>query len=151
MEFTIVENPLPSYSEGYEEFIRLYNANKMTVYDIRKKLGWTVKTYSKARKKALSEGRIIERNNTNRMRKRHYKTLKKHNAPKYYYYRHSLGKFIISKKLKVDGSEKTVYFGAYKNKKDCEKIVEELKRCGWDKSQLDDIIDRLNLTCGLGG
>ena len=143
MEFIIVENHLPSYHEGYEEFIRLYNGNELTVHDIRVKLGWNVRTYTRARKKALEEGRIVERGDTNRVTKNSRKALKKKNPPKYYYYRHNLGKFIISKKLSVDGTEKTVYFGAYKTKEECENIVRELKKVDWDKSKLEEIKNKI--------
>lgn len=41
---------------------------------------------------------------------------------------------------------KSYYYGSYRDKKEAELIVEELKKCGWDINQLPRILTELNIT-----
>lgn len=50
-------------------------------------------------------------------------------------------KYIISKNV----NKKPEYYGTYSDKKEAEKIVDELKKCSWDKKQLPRILKELNI------
>lgn len=59
-------------------------------------------------------------------------------------------KYITRTKSKAYSINKTrdgenCYFGTYKDKKEAEAIVGELKKCGWDINQLPSILERLNI------
>lgn len=41
---------------------------------------------------------------------------------------------------------KSYHYGSYRDKKEAELIVEELKKCGWDINQLPRILTELNIT-----
>lgn len=115
VNFNIIENPDPPYMEKYEEFIELYNNSEVTISKICEKLKWNVKVYYNAKKRALSEGRIID------------------NPPKYYYFRN--GRYVVSKLL----NGKRVYFGAFKYEDDAKIIVEELGKNEWDKESIHQL------------
>ena len=56
--FKVVEENLDDYWGDYEEFIRLYNENKIPVTEIRSRLNMKIKKYNSYRKTAISEGRL---------------------------------------------------------------------------------------------
>lgn len=51
------------------------------------------------------------------------------------------GRYVISKTV----NNQNVYYGTYMDKKEAEAIVEELKKCFWDKKQLPRILTELNI------
>lgn len=145
VEYRIIENPDPAYYERYEEFIELYNNKNITVEDIRKKLGWRVKVYNDARRKALKEGRIVDRRSKKSIENCKGRPVKPKRNPKYYYYDRLSRKFIIKKHFYPNNEEIIIYFGKYENKESAEKVVSELKKVGWDKNELVNIKRRLGL------
>ena len=140
--FRIVENPLPHYYEKYDDFVELYNNPNITIVDIRNKLGWTVKTYTLAREKALSEGLIKER----RVRSKKGRPRKKKKVPKNYYYRKNTGNYVVTKRITINKEVKTIYYGTYKNEEECVKIINELKKVNWDKKELPNIKKKLGIS-----
>ena len=145
LNFKVIENSPPTYMEKYEEFVRLYNDERITVEDIRKRLGWTMKVYSDAREQALSEGLIVDRRTEN-MKKNKGRPRKAKFVPKYYTYKKRVGKFQVSKRYYHNGEYYNVnYYGFYRNERDAQKIVEELKKVNWDKSKLGEIQKRLGI------
>lgn len=124
MNFKVVEG---NYLDEYkEDFIRLYNNRRIRTRDIPRKLGITQSNYCSLRKELLSEGKIIDRS------KKHKKTVRR--KPKHYIYEVRRGKrtyFAIKKN--------EVYLGCYKHREDAEEVVNRLKECDWDISQLKKI------------
>lgn len=144
VRFKIVENSPPAYAEKYEEFIELYNNPDIIVEDIRLKLGWRTKIYNDARRQALKEGRIKDRR-TRKMLKNRGRPRKPKYKPKYYTYDRRTRKYRVSKRYYVDGKYHITHYGGYRKETDAQKIVEELKKVGWDKSKLNEIKQRLNI------
>ena len=62
-----------------------------------------------------------------------------HREPKYYYF--SKGRFNVQRKM--NGG--CVGFGCYGNEETAKKVVDKLKECDWDKSQLLRIYDELHI------
>lgn len=56
--FKVVEGELKGYWDDYEEFIKLYNENKIPVTEIRTRLNMKIKKYNNYRKTAIDEGRL---------------------------------------------------------------------------------------------
>lgn len=56
--FRVIEGEPADYWDDYEDFIKLYNSNKISVKDIRKKLDISQNKYRKYREKALNENRL---------------------------------------------------------------------------------------------
>jgi len=128
--YNIIENSKEIPITEYEEFINLYNNPNISVKEIYKKLGWTTKKYCRLRKKALKEKRIHERQPRNR---------KPREKPKRkitnYTYNHHSRKFLVRK----GKNYKMIHYGCYDTREQAEKIVEELRKCNWDKKQLKKI------------
>lgn len=53
--------------------------------------------------------------------------------------------YVVKKESKFDGGYKSVFYGRYKTRKEAEAIVEELKKCDWDKNRLCDIQEELEI------
>lgn len=141
INYRIVENPPPHYVEKYDEFVDLYNNPNISIVDIRSQLGWTVKTYTLARLKALEEGKIVER----RSRGNQGRPRREKHIPKNYYYRANSDNYVITKRKTIDGEVRTLYFGTYKKEEDCVRIIKELKKVDWDKNELDNIKKKLGI------
>lgn len=122
MNFTVIENPAPKHLEKYDEFIELYNQGDLIINDIIKKLGWSQKTYLNALKQGRKEGKIGERRLQNAK----------------YYYPADFG-YRITKWL----NGKRVHFGWYGSEEAAKLAVEYFKECGWDKSQIGVIRERV--------
>lgn len=56
--FRVIEGEPVDYWDDYENFIKLYNSNKISVKDLRKKLDISQNKYRKYREKALNENRL---------------------------------------------------------------------------------------------
>ena len=72
MNFTIVEGEDPHYYDQYEDFVRLYNECRITVGEIRVKLGISLNKYLRYREKALEENKIPSKRGRSRRRKPKY-------------------------------------------------------------------------------
>ena len=59
--------------------------------------------------------------------------------PKYYYYAN--GRFNVQKKLNGE----RIGYGCYSDEETAKKVVDKLKECDWDKSQLLRIYDELHI------
>lgn len=145
VEFHIIENPDPAYFEKYDEFVKLYNDKNITVDDIRRKLGWRTKVYNDARRKALDEGKIVDRRSKKSIDNCKGRPLKKKLQPKYYYYDKKTRKFIVKKNYYINKKEVVVYYGSFKDCDVAKQVVLELKKVNWDKSKLNDIKQKLGL------
>lgn len=138
MNFRIIENAPPKYTERYEEFIELYNESNLTMDEIRKKLDWTYSAYRQARKKAVEEKRLKERNPSHKPKNKKIK-----DKPKYYH-RTPKGKYIVHKHFyKEREIIRSVYGGIYKYEWQAQKVVEEFKKVDWDESKLQEIKEKV--------
>lgn len=145
MKFRVIENSPPSHLDKYEEFIKLYNDGQIKVEAIRRELGWSVNVYERARRQALSEGRIANRHSGGNIKKKPEKS-----PPKYYSYNRNAQKFVVKKWVRDDatGVRREYYYGAYKDEGAVQRVVEELKKVGWDINRLEDIKSKLRSELG---
>lgn len=122
MNFNLIENPDPY--ENINEFADDYNSHKYFIYELCDKYDWNKNTYRKVRREAIERGLIKdERYVCN-------KTI-----PKNYYYHKDSGLYCVVKTV----NQERIYFGGYKTEKEAQLVVEELKKCNWDKSKLRSI------------
>lgn len=136
--FRVVENAPPAYTEKYEEFIELYNNHDVTVEDIRKELGFNIKQYNLARKRALSEGVIQDRRVASKNKRLgRPKTKKKREVKHYSHTRH--GKFNVVKRFYKKGKVTDVYCGTYDSEEQAMMVAEKMREVGWDKKYLNQI------------
>ena len=117
LNFKIVEGTTTNDEERYEEWIKEY-LNNTPMSEIQDKLGINIYMYRKYRKRALEEGRVVDRRTT---QKDDYK----------YYYRTRHNTFIINKRCPI--TRKIVHYGTYKTEEQAKRKVEELKRNNWEK------------------
>lgn len=64
-------------------------------------------------------------------RPKHYKR-----QPKFYSFQRNAGKFTVNKR--------NVYYGSFKREKEARRCVELLKECDWDKTQMPNILNKIN-------
>lgn len=133
MNFKIVEGTNRDYWDNYEEFIQLYNENKIPVKQIKETLQLTNSKYTQYKEKAIEENRLNKRTPV-------YQKGEKFTYPKYYH-KNGQHQFIISKN---DG-EKTIHYGSYEDENITKKIVEKLKHAEWDKKELPRILKEVGL------
>lgn len=131
VNFRVVDGVYEEYdSLLYEQFIRLYNDESVTVQGIRDLLNMNSKKFTKYRRKALEENHI-------RPRKQH--TIKKKKKQgrqiKNYTFNPHINKWQVKKGKKY----KTETYGAYESEEIAEKIVEKLRECNWNKNYLKKI------------
>ena len=151
MEFRIVENPEPEYVRNYDLFVDLYNNMDISVENIRRELGWSVKVYKRAREKALEEGKIVDRREYRFIINKLKPTMSDQNSPKNYSYYKNANKFVVKKSVfdEKKGSMVNGYYGLYEREDVVQRIVEELEKVDWDKSKLDEIKEKVRLEIGL--
>ena len=125
--FRIVENPTPDYEDKFDEFLKLYNAGKHKVENIKVILDWEQSTYNRAYKHAKSEGLLNKSNLPFEMPE------KQKNEPKYYCKQKN--RYVISKMI----NNKRHYFGFYSTEVEARLAVSYFKECGWDKSKTWEI------------
>ena len=130
MNFTITSGD-NDFLNKEEEFIQLYNAGEITTRKIIERLDLTRNEYRKLRKKCLQEETIIKR------RPGPKKIPGCRTNPRYYSRHLSKGHtyFIVRRK--------DVYYCEVKKERDAKEIVERLKRCGWNKDRLPDILEEV--------
>lgn len=130
VNFHIIEGDIKDYWGKYEEFIRLYNSNKLSVKQIKEKLNLTHAEYRRFRKHAFKEDRLT-------FDKKLRKPLKKKQVPdvtpKNY---HQAGKkFYVVKYI----DNKRIGYGSYSSEEIAKQIVSKLRACNWDKTELPRI------------
>ena len=125
MNFRVVDGNR-DYLDLLPNFIKLYNDPDIKAKDIPFLLDINQKEYLNLRKEAISEG-LLNLRYPLREKKR------KVRVPSYVY--RSGYRWEIHKRVGGDN----LYFGSYEKRDDALRIVELLKECGWDKSQLERI------------
>ena len=121
------------YSEGelqdrYNVFVDLYNNTKLKLYEIANHMDISLPLLNRLRKEAEKNGDISR--------------LPQRSEYDYFYKcNDGSGKYVVLKK--IDG--KMIYFGRYGSEDEAKKIVEELKKVDWDKSQLKRIKEWVKL------
>lgn len=133
-QFKVIENSPPSYLEKYDEFVELYNNKDIKVDKIKAMLGWSANVFDKARKRAVAEGKIINRHPGS-----HFKKSGGKKSPKYYSFNRNANKYMVKKWLDKGGVRKECYFGLYCSEVAVRRVVEELKKVDWDESELENI------------
>ena len=121
-----VVNGNRDYLVHEEKFIEYYNNPDMTVKEITKRLGITPHEFTLLRKKCNEEGKI-------KLRPAYRKKKQKH-KPKYYSINYRQGKTDYYQVYR-----KGVYYCSCHTVREAELIVEKLKECDWDKSQIKRI------------
>ncbi len=109
-----------------EDFIKLYNDRSFTVKDIRRELDLSLQEFRLLRNRCNEEGSITLRP-SGRSRKPKRK-------PKFY----SVAYHGLAKET-YQICRKDVYYCNCDSVREAEMIVEKLKECGWDKSQVQTI------------
>lgn len=117
-----------------DEFARLYSDRSLNVPELCRVLGINRGEYRKLRRHCHDEGLIRFRNEGHLKRKKRNRTTHIYRTP----YGYNI-------KKTLDG--KPVYYGTYRDYRDAERVVEELKRVDWDKSQLESIKRRVLNKC----
>lgn len=123
MNFNIIENHNP-YSDIIKDFADDYNSRELYAYELREKYHLNANSFRNIRKQALKQGLINNR-----------RYVCKKNIPKNYYYHKTNHVWCVVKNI----NHERVYFGGYKTEEEAQLIVEELKKCNWDKSKLRSI------------
>ena len=126
MNYNIIDGN-DDYLELVPEFTELYNNKKIKVNSIKKRLGLSKNMYNKLLKYCKEENLITPRRKPNKRRET-YKTNPKN------YSQISNGKY-ISFAVRKNG----VHYCNCKTAREAEQIVEKLRECNWDKSQLSRI------------
>ena len=122
----IIEQSSNDFFEIYEK-VKSDLINGSLVKDVRAKYNISEGRWLKFRKSLIEEGII--------------KSEKQRIADATYTYSKA-GKWYVRKRINTT----EVYFGCdYKTKSDGMMVVERLKRCGWDKSQLQSIREELGV------
>lgn len=122
------------YYQDYEEFIRLYNENKINVNELCETLNLSQGKYKQYRKRGFEENRLIP---NRRCIRRTYNNNGREGIGKYY--RKTSQGFIITKR--IDG--KNFSYGTYDDEELTQKIIQELKKVNWNKKYLPYIQHRL--------
>jgi hypothetical protein len=104
----------------YEEFVKLYNEQKISVAEIKKRLGQA--KYTRYRKKAIQKGDIKQRPFNLRFRDSLFE-------PKFYHFDKQQQKYRVHKVIKG----KYHSYGFYETEKEAQQIVEKLKKHNWNK------------------
>ena len=131
MNFKITSGSNNSWLEKEPRFIKLYNDGELTTRNIKKLLELTENEYRQLRRKCISDGSIVLRK-PGRRKENSYKTNPKN-------YSKSLSKGIPYFRVTHNG----VYFCNVKKRRHAELIVERLRECGWDKSQVPRILEEV--------
>ena len=118
-----------TYEELIDPFTRLYNDTSNTVKDIMTELNITTNQYRRLRKYCIEEN-LVNRRKKPYTKKQTYKT-----HPRYYSKSRNNGKEYYYVIKTIDGER--VYYGCFPNARMAERMVEKLKECSWDKSQVD--------------
>ena len=120
-------------------FIELYNNPEITVPKIRETLKITNNEYRKLRKHCI-ENNYVSKRKTFRPKKRTYKT-----DPKYYSPTTTRGITYFRVAKHINGHY--TYFCEFKKAQQAELMVEKLKECDWDKSQVDRLKSEVLSEC----
>ena len=114
------------YLKVEDDFIKLYNNWELTVKEVQTRLGLTKSEYRKLRKKCNEDGTIELRPA--------YRPQKQKQEPKYYSVAHR-GRYYDYYQIQ----HKREHYCTCKSVKEAELVVERLKACEWDKSQVERI------------
>lgn len=147
VNFRIIENAPPKYMERYDEFVELYNDHSITIQEIGQILGWSTNVFEQAKEQALADGRISLRKPSGNRRK--WKKIRQ--PPKHYSYSKNSKKFAVKKHIYDEERKESVliYYGLYISERVAERVVSELKKVDWDKSELDNIHRKIKKEYGL--
>ena len=124
VHFRILENCEDSTNNIYNDFKSEYISNNGTVQDLSVKYDVSI---SKAYKLI---NQIFEETGFRRR-----KTNKKVYSPKYYCKPAYSNNWRVFKHM----NNSTIYFGSYSSEDKAKYVVNELKKCNWDKSELERI------------
>ena len=111
MNFNIIEGGQPTFLEKYQKFLELYHNPKILKKDIPRILDWSMRQYTNARKKAIKDGKIQD------------------NKPKYYHWRQSQKRWIVSRR-------NTIYVTCY-TEEEAIQLVDYLKENGWTRENVE--------------
>lgn len=128
LNFRVVEGEPEDYWDKYEEFIRLYNDNRIPVRRIKEKLGLRETKYNQYRNRAIEENKLELRYNVYVSKKGGY-------TPAKYYHETNCGTFHVQKWM----GNRSVSFGTYRSERIAKEIVKKLKEVNWNKDELHRI------------
>lgn len=117
--------------EQYKKVKADYINDKLSTAQIKEKYNLTTKFF----------GNLVHQINEETGFSRGELKPKKQRKHKFYYYDRIHKGFRVQKT--VGGEQR--YYGIYRNKETTEKIVEELKKVDWDKSQLEAIKEKVGV------
>ena len=125
VNFKVVEN-VDRVTPLLDDFIRLYNNPLVTCAEIREQLNISYKTYKRLFDKAISDGSIEYR----RTNPTPYKE-KKPREPRFWSYCTTANTYQVY--------HHDQYYCSCRTREEAEWIVEELRKCDWDKSCVKEI------------
>lgn len=146
MNFRVVENAPSSWIGKYDNFCDLYNNSDLTVVEIRKKLDLSIRQYTKIRKKALKEGKIVDRRSTNSIANNNGRPPLPQKQPRNYS-RLRNGKFTVVKRFYRNSKTVNIYCGIYDDEEVAKRIVEEMRKVNWDIKYLPKIKEEVLYKC----
>lgn len=132
MNFRIVEGEDILDSIG-DEFLRLYADQSVKVDEICKRLNISKTQFQNLRMRLVRRGVISSKRNKLGGRKKSRKYNKK--QPKNYFWSRQNKNFHIKYKEK--------YYGCFKNEEDAKRYVELMRECGWDRSRMAELKERV--------
>lgn len=127
VNFTVVERSSTEIFELYDK-IKQDVIDGLKIKDICEKYKITDSRWLKFRKQLIKDG-LIESSSKSRKN------------GKFYYYNKQAKKYFVVKSI----NKKKIWFGAYKREEDAKSVVEKLKECDWDKSQMPKILEELGI------